>query len=378
MDIALIGTRGIPASYSGFETCVENLGTRLAQRGHQVTVYNRAHFINYREPSYKGMRLVRVSGIASKHLDTITHTTISMLHALTQHYDAVIVFIAGNAPLCLIPRLFSRSRVILNVDGLDWKRQKWGYAARSYLRWSEQMAVRCAHVVVTDSRRVQDFYRHEYKAETVFIPYGAEVAPKPAGDVLERFGLQAGNYVLFVGRLVPENCAHHLVDAWRMLQADPARNVLIQKMKCVIVGDAPYAANYISSLKASAKDCESIVFTGYQFGEAYGELASNAALFVETSEVGGTHPALVEAMSFGNCVIVNDTNENLETIGDAGWSYAGSIGATALAEQLSVLLQQPELIHTYRERAQQYAHIHYSWDAVTDQYEQILSREYCL
>lgn len=372
MNLALIGTRGIPAAYSGFETCVENLGARLAQRGHRVTVYNRAHFINYREPSYKGVHLVRIPGIASKHLDTITHTTVSMLHALTQHYDAMIVFIVGNAPLCLIPRLLSKTRVILNVDGLDWKRQKWGMAARSYLRWSEQMAVRCAHVVVTDSRRVQDFYRREYKAETVFIPYGAEVTRRPAGDVLRHFGLQAGNYVLFVGRLVPENCAHHLVDAWRMLRADPAKRALTEKMKCVIVGDAPYAADYIASLKARAQDCESIVFTGYQFGEAYSELASNASLFVETSEVGGTHPALVEAMSFGNCVVVNNTNENLETISGNGFSYKGDIGATALSEQLSTLLSQPEIILSYRQQAQQYAHIHYSWDAVTDQYEQLL------
>jgi glycosyltransferase involved in cell wall biosynthesis len=375
MNLALIGTRGIPAAYSGFETCVENLGMRLAQRGHRVTVYNRAHFIEYLEPSYKGMRLVRVPGIASKHLDTITHTTTSMLHALTQGYDAMIVFIAGNAPLCLIPRLFSKTRVILNVDGLDWKRQKWGPAARSYLRWSEQMAVRCAHTVVTDSRRVQEFYKREYHTETVFIPYGAEVTPRPAGKALQQFGLLPGKYILFVGRLVPENCAHHLVEAWRRLQQTPEKNSVTRDMKCVIVGDAPYSAEYITALKASAKGCESIIFTGYQFGDAYSELASNATLFVETSEVGGTHPALVEAMSLGNCVVVNNTPENLETIDGNGFGYSGNIGADALSEQLATLLLHPETIHSYRERAQQYAHTHYSWDAVTNQYEQLLIRK---
>jgi glycosyltransferase involved in cell wall biosynthesis len=375
MNLALIGTRGIPAAYSGFETCVENLGMRLAQHGHRVTVYNRAHFIEYLEPSYKGMRLVRVPGIASKHLDTITHTTTSMLHALTQGYDAMIVFIAGNAPLCLIPRLFSKTRVILNVDGLDWKRQKWGPAARSYLRWSEQMAVRCAHTVVTDSRRVQEFYKREYHTETVFIPYGAEVTPRPAGKVLQQFGLQPGKYILFVGRLVPENCAHHLVEAWRRLQQTPEKNSVTRDMKCVIVGDAPYSAEYITALKANAKGCESIIFTGYQFGDAYSELASNATLFVETSEVGGTHPALVEAMSLGNCVVVNNTPENLETIDGNGFGYSGNIGADALSEQLATLLLHPETIHSYRERAQQYAHTHYSWDAVTNQYEQLLIRK---
>jgi glycosyltransferase involved in cell wall biosynthesis len=367
VNIALIGTRGIPASYSGFETCVENLGARLAARGHSVTVYNRAHHISYREPSYKGMRLVRVRGVATKHLDTITHTTLSMLHALTQRYDGMFVFIAGNAPLCLIPRLFSHARVVLNVDGLDWKRKKWGGVARGYLRWSEQIAHRLAHVVVTDSRRVQEYYHREYRCETMFIPYGADVPARPPGDVLRRFGLESRKYVLFVGRLVPENCAHHLIEAWPDIQARAGAD-----MKCVIVGDAPYAASYIESLKVRARSNPSIVFTGYQFGDVYAELTSNALLFAETSEVGGTHPALVEAMSLGNCVVVNDTAENVETIGDAGVTYRGDIGAPSLAETVSSLLHQPQLIESYRARAQAYAGLHYSWERVTDQYERLL------
>ena len=369
MKIALVGTRGVPASYSGFETCAENLGARLAQRGHAVTVYNRAHHVRYAAPTYKGMRLVRVRGLATKHLDTFTHTALSMAHALTQGYDGLIVFIAGNAPLCLIPRLFSRARVILNVDGLDWKRRKWGAFARRYIRWSEQLSTRLAHVVVTDSRRVQAYYRQTYGAETVFIPYGAEVSPRPPGELLRRFGLTPGRYVLFVGRLVPENCAHHLVDAWLALrqvrQTQP-------DMKCVITGDAPYAADYIAALKAGAKGDPSIVFTGYQFGDAYAELAGNALIFVETSEVGGTHPALVEAMAFGNCVVVNDTPENLETIGEAGFGYSGAHGGPALAEALAGLLAQPALVAEYRRRAQAHAQAHYSWDCVTDQYEALL------
>ncbi len=382
-SIALIGTRGVPAAYSGFETCAEQLGARLAARGHRVTVYNRAHHIAYRQPAYKGMRLVRMPGIATKHLDTITHTTASMLHALTQGYDAMVVFIAGNAPLCLIPRALSRARVVLNVDGLDWKRQKWGGGARRYLRWSERIAPRFAHAVVTDSRRVQEYYRREYRAETVFIPYGADVAPRPPGDVLRAFGLQPGRYVLFVGRLVPENCAHHLVDAWRMVNQTTTRTTRRDRstlhappstnMKCVIVGDAPYAADYIRSLKARAEGDDSILFTGYQFGDAYAELCGNAGLFVETSEVGGTHPALVEAMAFGNCVVVNDTAENLETVGQAGFSYGGDAGAPALAQTLGQLLSQPATIEEYRSRAVRHAQEHYSWDRVTDQYEALLT-----
>ena len=369
MKIALIGTRGVPASYSGFETCAEQLGARLAGRGHAVTVYNRAHHVRYAAPTYKGMRLVRVPGIATKHLDTFSHTAVSLLHALTQGYDGLIVFIAGNAPLCLIPRLFSRVRVILNVDGLDWKRRKWGAFARRYIRWSERLATRLAHVVVTDSRRVQDYYRQVYGAETVFIPYGAEVSPRLPGELLRRFGLTPSRYVLFVGRLVPENCAHHLVEAWLILRR---QGCLPADMNCVITGDAPYVADYIAALKASAREDPSIIFTGYQFGDAYAELASNALIFVETSEVGGTHPALVEAMAFGNCVVVNDTPENLETIGEAGLSYSGARGGPALAEVLEGLLAQPALVAEYRCRSQAHARARYSWEQVTDQYEALL------
>ncbi|MDW8396208.1 MAG: glycosyltransferase [Anaerolineae bacterium] len=372
LKVALVGTRGVPASYSGFETCAEQLGARLAQRGHAITVYNRAHHVRYHEPTYRGMRLVRVRGVATKHLDTFSHTALSMLHALRQGYDAMVVFIAGNAPLCLIPRLLTRTRVVLNVDGLDWKRRKWGQLARMYLRASERLATRVAHVVVTDSRRVQAYYRQAYGAETVFIPYGASVTLRPPGAVLQRFGLQAGRYVLFVGRLVPENCADHLVEAWRLLRRSGRAP---EGFRCVIVGDAPYAKDYIAALKAKAEGDPTIVFTGYQFGEAYEELGSNALIFVETSEVGGTHPALVEAMAFGACVVVNDTPENLETIGEAGLSYAGAAGAQAAAEVLAHLFAHPEQVTELRAQAKQRAAVEYDWEQVTSQYEALLCRE---
>jgi glycosyltransferase involved in cell wall biosynthesis len=302
MNIALVGTRGIPASYSGFETCVEQLGQRLVARGHQVTMYCRSHHIRYRHPTYLGMRLVRLPTIPNKYLDTIVHTFISLLHALTQPYDVVLMFIVGNSPLAWIPRLRGQ-KVVLNVDGLDWKREKWPSAAKAYIRWTERLATRFPHVFVTDSRIVQRYYQEQYNAEAPYIPYGADVQRRPAGEWLARFGLEPRRYVLFVGRLVPENCPHHLVEAFAGLETD---------MRCVVVGDAPYAADYIRTLKDS--NDPRVVFTGYLFGEGYEELSSHAYVFVESSGVGGTHPALLEAMALGNCVVVNGTWENLETI----------------------------------------------------------------
>ena len=361
MKIAMLGTRGIPASYSGFETCVEQLGQRLVERGHEVTVYCRSHHIKYPEKTYKGMRLVKLPTIPNKYLDTIVHAFISSVHALFQRYDMALYFIAGNSPVTWIPRMVG-TKTILNVDGLDWKRAKWPNFAKNYIRFAEYLATKLPTAFLTDSEIVQQYYRNRFNNSPVYIPYGSEIETLPPGETLATFNLEARKYVLFVGRLVPENCAHHLVEAFRGLDTD---------MKCVIVGDAPYADEYIRSLKELAGDDPRIVLTGYVFGSGYHELGSNAYIFVETSEVGGTHPALLEAMAFGNCVLVNNTPENFETIGDAGFAYDGLAGSISLREQLQSLLVNPGMVTEYRNRAQKRVQAHYSWDSVTDRYEQL-------
>jgi glycosyltransferase involved in cell wall biosynthesis len=359
LRVAMLGTRGIPASYSGFETCVEELGARLAERGHEVTVYCRVPHIRYRGREYRGARLVKLPTIRQKHLDTIAHSFLSCLHALTQGYDVALFLNVGNAALTWLPRLGGQG-VVLNVDGLDWKRKKWGRVARWYIRTSERWATRFPHRVVTDSRRVQEYYRLQYGVDSTYIPYGAHIVSEAPGSTLARYGLEPSCYVLFVGRLVPENCAHHLVDAFASLVTD---------MKCVVVGDAPYAETYIRSLKARADP--RVIFTGYLFGPGYRELSSNAYCFVETSEVGGTHPALVEAMGFGTCVVANDTPENLETIANTGFAYDGQVGSASLREVLDRLLKDPALVAEYAARGRERVRTHYSWDAVTDAYERL-------
>jgi glycosyltransferase involved in cell wall biosynthesis len=364
MKVALLGTRGVPASYSGFETCVEQLGQRLVQRGHQVTVYCRSHYIRFAGDEYLGMRLVKLPTIANKYLDTLVHTFLSSLHALGRRYDVAVYFIAGNSPVTWIPHLVG-TRTILNVDGLDWKREKWPPLAKRYIQWAAYMATRLPTVCLADSRVVQAYYREQWGAEAVYIPYGSEVPILPPGETLARFGLEARRYVLFVGRLVPENSVHHLVSAFRELDTD---------LKCAIVGDASYADDYIAGLKASAAGDPRIVFTGYVFGEGYHELGSNAYLFVETSGVGGTHPALLEAMAFGNCVVVNGTPENLETMGEAGLSYDGQAGAASLRPVLARLVGDPALVAGYRSQASRRVQALYSWEAVTDEYERLFYR----
>lgn len=359
MKIALLGTRGVPAAYSGFETCVEQLGARLVQRGHDVSVYCRVPFITYPEAHYRGMRLVKLPAIQNKYFDTLAHSFVSSLHALSQQYDACIYFIAGNSPVTWIPRL-TGAKTILNVDGLDWKREKWPQAAKLYIQFAEFLATKLPNVAITDSYVVQRYYRQRFGYDAPYIAYGSDIERLPPGEHLAKFGLEPRKYVLFVGRLVPENCAHHLVAAFQGLETD---------MKCVIIGDAPYAEEYKARLHAT--DDPRVVFTGYYFGAGYRELGSNAYCFVESSGVGGTHPALLEAMAMGNCVIAHDTAENCETMGGAGIAYHGKGGGASLRPVLQKLLAQPDLVELYRRLATERARTVYSWEAVTDAYEQL-------
>jgi glycosyltransferase involved in cell wall biosynthesis len=359
MKIALMGTRGIPASYSGFETCVEQMGQRLVERGHTVTVYCRSHHIRYPENSYKGMDLIKLPTIKNKYLDTIVHSFVSSIHSLKERFDIALYFIAGNSPVCWIPRLVG-TKTILNVDGLDWKREKWPWAAKKYIQFAEYLATFLPNCHLTDSRVVQAYYQNRFGKLPPYIPYGSEVEMDERTETLDSLGLQPRKYFLFVGRLVPENCAHHLVEAFHNVKSD---------FKCVIVGDAPYAEEYKQWLRSLASDDPRIIFPGYVFGKGYNELGTHAYAFVETSGVGGTHPALLESMAFGNCVVVNDTAENLETMGDTGFSYNGKIGADSLRPVLTEILSKNETVELCRSKAKARALTVYSWESVVDSYE---------
>lgn len=360
MKIAMLGTRGIPGGYSGFETAVEHLSTRLAARGHEVVVYCRPHMVTYEGDEYKGVRLIKISTIANKYLDTIVHTAKCTAHLLArERCDVALYFIAGNSPFCFFPRLFGIPTAI-NVDGLDSQRDKWNRYAKIYLRFAERLATRSANELISDSMVIKRYYQERFGADSTFIPYGASMEPVPGTKWLDEFGLKPREYILFVGRLVPENCPDVLLEAYRGLDTDK---------KLVIVGDAPYAEDYIARLKAMGG--ENVVFTGYLFDDGYRQLSQNAFTFVVPTIVGGTHPVIVEALAAGNCVVVSDHEPNLETIGDAGVSYARSGGATALRETLAMLLADPQEADSYRGLAVAWAREHYDWDVITEQYEQL-------
>jgi glycosyltransferase involved in cell wall biosynthesis len=360
MKIAMVGTRGIPANYSGFETAVEEISTRLVKRGHEVIVYCRPHMIDYKGADYKGVRLVKLPTIANKHLDTFVHTFLSTIHMIVKdRCDVALYFIAGNSPFSFLPRV-TRIPTAINVDGMDSKRDKWGRLAKTYLRFTEWLAPHSATAVIADSRVIQRYYRDKYGAESVFIPYGADMREVPGNEWLDKFGIKSRDYLLFVGRLVPENRPHVLIEAFNKIDTDK---------KLVIVGDAPYADEYIQKLKKMAG--KNVIFTGYVFGEGYCQLSQNAYVFVVPTIVGGTHPVIVEALAAGNCVLVSDHPPNLETVGDAGISFDAGRGADDLNAQLTMLLNKPDLVEEYRQRARERAKIYYDWEVITAQYENL-------
>jgi glycosyltransferase involved in cell wall biosynthesis len=365
MKIAILGTRGIPASYSGFETAVEQLAARLTARGHEVTVYCRPHVVDRKLTHYNGAALVHLPTLQNKYLDTFVHTFLSAVHsARVTKPDVALFFIAGNSPLCLIPR-WAEIPAVINVDGLDSDRRKWPAFAKAYLRFAESTAPRWADRAITDSHAVAEIFERRYGRSISVVPYGVEDPGYEGTETLERLGLEPRKYVLFVGRLEPENNPHLLVEAFARIGADRARG-----MKLVIVGGAPYAGEYIRQVWRSADP--RVVFPGYVFGRGYWELQQHAYLFCAPTEVGGTHPVILEAMAAGNCVLVNDHRPNAETVADAGVYFSGQVGVDDLTVQLDRLLNDPELVEEYRGRALGRARC-YSWDAVTDQYEQLLN-----
>ena len=364
MRVAVLGTRGIPASYSGFETAVEQITSRLVARGHDVYVYCRPHVVDPAISEWKGARLIHLPTIRNKYLDTFVHTFLSAVHAaFVLKPDVAIFFIAGNSPLCLITRA-RRIPTLINIDGLDSNRRKWNRFAKTYLRWAERVSPRMATRAITDSHAVAHIFESSFGRRIGVVPYGAEGPPETGTGTLERLGLEPRKYVLFVGRLEPENNPHLLVEAWSRIPSERTRG-----MTLVVVGGAPYASDYILRVKRAADP--RVIFPGYVFGRGYWELQRNAYLFCAPTEVGGTHPVILEALVAGNCVLVNDYEPNAETVGDAGVYFSGRQGVLDLTRQLERLLDNPDDVEKYRARARERAE-QYSWDAVATAYEQLL------
>lgn len=360
IKVAIMGFRGIPAKYGGFETFIEELAPRLVQRNHTVTVYGRSNIIDYTYKYYKDVELIILPTISNKYLDTLIHTFLSVIHCSFCNYNIVFMLNAANSIFSFIPRLTGK-RVVINVDGLERKRKKWNLLGKFWYLLGEFFSNVFPNEIITDANVIKNYYWKKYHKKSTFIPYGGNTEKVSTIKVLNKFGLKPKEYILYVSRLEPENNAHIVIKAFI--------NVNTYK-KLVIVGDAPYSKKYKSYLREIAKADERIIFTGFVFGEGYKEFQSNAYCYIHATEVGGTHPALVEAMGYGNCVIVNGTEENIEVVFDKGLIYEKN-NSSDLKQKMQYVIDNPSLIKIFGDKARQRIKQHYSWDYITDKYENL-------
>ena len=361
MRIAILGTRGVPANYGGFETFAEEAGARLAARGHEVTIYGRSHYVPRHIRSYRGATVVVLPTIPLKYTDTVVHTFLSTLHALPKRFDIVLICNAANSAFAWMPRCMG-SKVVVNVDGIERLRRKWNWLGRSWYRLSERFSTWFPDEIVTDARCIERYYLERYGARSEFIPYG-NTAGRPEGDAqLRKLGLEPRDYFLYVSRLEPENNAHLVVRAFERVTTEK---------RLVLVGDAPYSGKYIADLRQTGDS--RILFPGAIYGEGYRQLMANAFCYIHATEVGGSHPALIEAMGQGNLIVANSTPENEEVLADCGVFYTRN-DADSLRSCLQGIADHPELYAGFGGQAQARAIAEYSWESVVDKYERLFRR----
>jgi glycosyltransferase involved in cell wall biosynthesis len=361
MKIAIMGIRGIPARYGGFETLAEELGSRLVERGHEVAVYGRPNVSDYDNDYYKGIKRIILPTINHKYFDTVVHTFLCVLHSFLKKFDIILICNAANSIFSFIPRL-SGKKVVVNVDGIERKRKKWNWVGKSWYFFGELFSVLFPNKIISDAKVIQEYYKKRYGKTSILIPYGIHSEEIRTKEILDKYGLHPQEYILYVSRLEPENNAHIVIRAFEKVKTE---------MNLVIVGDAPYAKEYINSLKET-KDPR-IIFTGYVFGQGYKEFQSHAFCYIHATEVGGTHPALIEAMGFGNCVIANGTPENREVLSNTGLIYEIN-DVENLKEKIQFIVDNPEIIDEYGKKSRDRAEKEYNWNSIVDKYEKLFKR----
>ena len=358
MKIALIGTRGVPANYGGFETCVEELGRRLVERGHSVTVYCRKSYYKEHLTEYLGMQLVYLPNLKKKSLDTLSHSLLSVGHALFKSYDVLMVFNAANSPTLFLPRLFGK-RIAINTDGLEWRRGKWGTVAKKYYKMSEWLSTKLANRIVADSPGIQDYYRQTYGTDSSYIAYGAPVVSSKDKTLLKEFGVEAGQYFLQITRFEPEN------NPLLTIQAFKAANT---GKKLVLVGGVPYESDYSRQIQNEAND--DVILTGFLYEkDKLNELWANCLAYIHGNEVGGTNPALLQTMGAGCFTIAVDVPFSHDVLQDCGIYYEKTI--ESLSAQMKWVAQNEDQLSDYKVKAVERIRSHYTWDKVTDGYERM-------
>lgn len=362
MRIAFIGQKGIPAKGEGIEKYVEQVALRLAEKGHEVFVYARSYYTDPALSAWKGVRVVHLPTIPTKHLDAMTHTFLATIHALFSRYDIIHYQAVGPSLFSFLPSwLLRRTKVISTFHCRDYFHKKWGWFARYILRLGEQVACRVPKKTIVVSRELREYVKKMYGRSAIFIPNGANVSSEKAiPESLAGFGIREGRYILSVGRLVGHKGVHYLIKAFMELEDT---NKVPNNMKLVIVGANANTPEYESYLRLMAKDRDNILFLGERYGRELEELFSHAALFVQPSESEGMSIVLLEAMAHGLPVIASDIRVNREVLSDAGLLFQNK-NVSDLRDTMAFLLNRSEEAESLGARAKKRIEEEYSWDAV--------------
>ncbi len=357
LRVAFIGGRGVISKYSGIETYYEEVGKQLVEMGHEVTVYCRNHFTPALA-EHNGMRLVRLPTIRSKHMETVVHTLLSTIHALTQRYDVVHYHALGPALFSFFPRVLVKKTAV-TVQGLDWQRKKWGWLASAVLRMGERASVRLPDGTMVVSRALQRHYRENHGLETFYVPNGGVLRERSAPKKILEWGLEAGKYVLFLGRFSPEKGCHLLVEAFEQIETD---------VKLVMAGASSYCDEYSRELRTHAG--ERIRMLDWVSGETLAELLTNAMVFVLPSDLEGLSLALLDAMGAGLCVLTSDVPENREAVDGAGFTFERG-NAADLADRLRFLIANPAVRKAVGRAAKKRVEQEYQWQKVAEGIERV-------
>lgn len=367
MKIAFIGQKGIPAIAGGVEKHVEQLAVKLAEKNHQVFVYVRNNYTEKNLREYKGVKLIHLPNLGTKHLDAISHTFLATIHALTQNYDIVHFQAIGPTSLSFLIKIFKpKTALIATFHCQDYFHQKWGWFARNFLKLAEYITCNIPDRTIAVSNVLGTYVKRAYRKEAKVIPNGASVTFTEESDLLSRWGIKKNEYILSQSRLIKHKGIHYLIEAFKNLED---KN-LTQGKKLVIVGDGFYTDDYVNYLKVLAVGSQNIIFTGAQTGRAMDQLFANAYLFVHPSDSEGLSITLLEAMAHGKAVLSSDIPENMEPLGGNGF-YFRQGNARNLEENLLKLLENPQILGEVGKKAQEVALKEYSWEKIAEKTENL-------
>lgn len=363
MRVVMIGFRGLPHTYGGGEEFVTHVAPRLVKRGLDVMVYCRRGHFEDRSPEFQGVRRIFLPAPESKALGQFVHSALSVVDALRRKPDVVYVHTLPSGPHSIIPWLAGRP-IVVNVNGMDWARAKWGPMGHAYFRLAVQIVLRTATVIVTDAQEMRQYYRERWGRDSVFIAYGAEIVSSQHPEVLAPLGLEPHGYYLIASRLIPENNADLIVEAHRRARVD---------RPLVIAGGANYRSRWAQQLQAAAGT--QVRFLGHVSDpRVVRELHCNCYAYLHGHSLGGTNPALLKALGAGNCIAALDTGFNREVLANEGGPDYGLLfpnDPDQLADLIRRLEDSPDLVADLRRRAPERIRRAYTWDKIADQYAEL-------